>query len=131
MKRFLAANLDRVYALDRNNRLMGFEAETGNPLGAAPLGNIDYTFLNTQSDRIYVGTSGGVLQCIREQRQHYPLVHAGLELKPDTASPLQDPRATDTKPAAEMPAEDNPFETDAAAGEKPKPKEPVDDNPFD
>jgi len=129
----LAANFDRVYCLDRNNRLVGIDAASGNRLAAINVGSVDYSFLNTQSDRIYVGTTAGVLQCLRESRQHYPLVHGGLEPKKQLSAEVQQPEAGEEMPAEDKtPVDTNPFDTDPAPAAKPKPKPmPMDEeNPF-
>lgn len=104
-KTFLAANYDRLYCLDRNNRVLGVDARTGGPLGAINVGSVDYSFLNTQSDRIYLSSASGGLQCLRETRQTYPLVHAGLEPKKQFQKLNQggDEPAEEDDPAMEKP----------------------------
>lgn len=131
VKRFLAANPERLYVLDRNKRLLGIDAQTGNLLGAAGLGNVDYTFLNTQSDRIYIGTTTGVLQCLREERRPFPLVHSGAEPARQAAETAPEPVESEAMPDETKPAEDNPFGEDAPAADKPMPKPAEDENPFD
>jgi hypothetical protein len=70
-----------------------------------------------------------VLRCFRETRQHYPLVHIGIERKKELPQALQ--KSSDTeKPAdtkEEKPADDNPF---GAGPAEEKPAAPAADNPF-
>jgi outer membrane protein assembly factor BamB len=137
MKSFLAANLDRVYCLDRSNRVIGIDANTGSPMGTVDVGTVDYAFLNTQSDRIYVATAGGVVQCLREARQHYPFIHGGMEPKKqfppvtqESDEPTEDGEGME-KP--EMPEEDPFGEAPAekpAKPAKPETKPAEDDDPF-
>lgn len=130
IKSFLAANFKRLYCLDRDNRLVGFDAETGSPLGAIGLGEIDYSFLNTQSDRIYVGTSSGALQCLREMRQYYPFVHGGMEPKKQFAE-VNQPSQDSEEEAMEKPeatTEEDPFDADKP--EKPAVPAAEDEDPF-
>jgi len=144
VKSFLAANFNRVYCLDHNNRLMAIDAVSGSPLGSVDVGEIDYSFVNTQSDRIYVGTSAGVLECLHEARQYYPLVHGGIEPKkkfPTVSQPseeteeegeeMEKPGKT-KKPEA---ADEDPFGGPAAkpaakAADKPEKMPAEDEDPF-
>jgi len=126
IKSLLAANFDRLYCLDRNNRVVGIDANTGSPLGGVNVGSVDYSFLNTQSDRIYVGTSGGVLICLHESRQHYPLVHGGMEPRKRLPDVQTGEGTSEEMPDEEMPAGDDPF-----GPKKPAKKPPMDEeDPF-
>jgi outer membrane protein assembly factor BamB len=140
MKTFLAANLDRVYCLDRSSRLIGIDAHSGSPLGTVDVGSLDHSFLNTQSDRVYVSSTSGVVQCLREARQYYPLVHGGMEPKKkfptvvqESEEPTEDGEGEMEKPEME---EEDPFGDKPAAkpaakpAEKPADKPAEDEDPF-
>jgi outer membrane protein assembly factor BamB len=123
MKTFVSANFDRVYCLDLNDRLVAFDAKTGSLLGATDVGNVSYVFVNTESDRIYLATTRGVVQGLRESRQRYPLVHGGLEPKRELPQALSDEAPADTLPEDAPPVrprDTNPFGED----------EPMEDDPF-
>lgn len=136
MKQFLAANYDRVYCLDRSDRVIGIDAKSGSPLGSVDVGGINYGFLNTDSDRIYVSTGNGAVQCLHEARQYYPLVHAGKEPKkqfPPVVQESEEPAEGEgemKKPEAEG---EDPFGEKPAAKpavEKPEEMPADDEDPF-
>lgn len=136
IKSFLAANTDRVYCLDRNSRVVGIDATSGSPLGSVDVGSVDYTYLNTQSDRVYVATSTGVVQCLRETQQHYPLVHGGKEPTKRFPPVVQESEETTEEGKGEMEKpeteEEDPFGDKPAAkpAAKPEEKPSEDEDPF-
>lgn len=140
IKNFLAASYDRAYCVDRANRVIGIDAHTGGPLGTVDAGTIDYSFLNTQSDRVYVATASGILQCLREARQYYPLVHGGIEPKKkfppvvqESDEPAENGEAMD-KPEKPESTEEDPFggseKPAARPAAKPEDKPAEDEDPF-
>jgi outer membrane protein assembly factor BamB len=149
MKSFLASNAGRIYCLDARRRLVGIDSKTGNLFGAVRMDNVDYAFTNLESDRIIVGTQSGMLQCLRESRQRYPVVHAGEASKPTPAkSEIEQPAGTgEGAPAGDNPfggdaeeekpatpaagaAEGNPFGEAPEAMEEEKPVAPAEEDPF-
>jgi outer membrane protein assembly factor BamB len=137
VKSFLAANFERVYGLDTQNRVMSIEAATGAVLGVADVGRVDYSFVNTQTDRIIVGTETGVLQCLHELRRPYPLVHGGMEPKKKLPQVIQKGDAAEGDSmegddgAAPATTDEDPFGAEPAPAKKPKEAMPAEeDNPF-
>ncbi|MBA4020007.1 MAG: hypothetical protein C0483_22810 [Pirellula sp.] len=125
--KFLAAGAKNLYLLDAQGRLQVLDAETGGRRGSMPVAGIDLTVRNTSSDRIYLGTSTGMLQCLRERAQSKPLEHtAGFAIAPKPKEGALAPAATDAAPAADVPG--SPFGTPA-----PTPAAPAGEpsaNPF-
>jgi outer membrane protein assembly factor BamB len=99
--RFLSASQDRVYALGSNQRLHVINAKTGSKIASMPTGTLDLNIVNHFTDRIYLGTRLGLLQCLRERDLNYPLVYAAeaaLSTEPMEAAPM--PPAGGGMPAA-------------------------------
>ena len=49
--------------------------ETGGRFKTVSAGKIDFVVSNPLTDRIYMGTRNGLIQCVREIHQKYPLLH--------------------------------------------------------
>ncbi len=114
--KFLAAGTKNLYLLDSQGRLQVLDAETGGRKGSMPVSGIDLAVRNTSSDRIYVGSSTGMLQCLRERQQAKPLEHMtgfAIAPKPKDGAPVPAPAATDAAPPADAPG--SPFGAPAAA----------------
>lgn len=78
VSQFLAAGQDRVYVLDFFGRIVCLDKATGSRLFAMPVGSMSLVLTNTQTDRIYLGSRKGILQCLREQARKKPLRHVPL-----------------------------------------------------
>lgn len=74
---FLAASETRVYCTDRLGRLLVVDAKSGGRLAALPAVELDFLVTNHVTDRIYVGTHTGLLQCLHEPQLERPLVYVG------------------------------------------------------
>ena len=98
IKRFVAQSKDRVYVVDTANRLQARDAATGLLIGAVSVAGFELASANLQSDRIYLASPYGVVQCLREARLATPLAHTpGLAIppppKPGDPAPAADPSA--------------------------------------
>jgi outer membrane protein assembly factor BamB len=130
----------RIYCLGRSNQLIAIDNNSGSILGTMSIGGQDIVLHNAVTDRLVLGTSTGILQCLHEAKLTVPYVHE-IEIekqkskrpdvivdagdnaldKPKEEAPVGDPFGGGAKPA------DDPF---GAGGEKPeKPAKPADD-PF-
>lgn len=68
--RFLSISLNRIYALDPQGSIVVLDADTGSRLTTVPTsGRFDVATLNTDTDRVYLCDSFGLLQCLRETRE--------------------------------------------------------------
>jgi outer membrane protein assembly factor BamB len=89
---FLAASQDRVYVLDFASRIVCLDAASGSRLFAMPVPRMSLALVNTQTDRIYLGSRTGILQCLHEQARAEPLRHTPA---PAGAAPVTDQQPTD------------------------------------
>ena len=134
--RFVAASEHRVYAVDESGSLLVLDGKTGAHLDRLPLPRTTLAVVNDQTDRIYLGSSAGLIQCLHEYGRKYPAVHVTQFVEDDAKAkpkknepademPADDAAAPDAKPAeAETPADDA-FKSEPAAEAKPEetPKE--------
>jgi len=133
VSRFVAATPKRVYALDRYDRLNILDVQTGAHLGRLTTTGITWHLANDQTDRIYVGTSTGFLQCLRERELTEPVVYVQPPKSEDASAPVGPtskqggaPKEGPKQPMTQPPA--------AAEGQKaPPPRQEAADqeNPFD
>ncbi|HYW80613.1 MAG TPA: hypothetical protein VE890_13600, partial [Thermoguttaceae bacterium] len=120
IRRFIAASKQRLYVEDRLGRILILRADTGARLDVLPVTGMPIKLSNCQTDRIYLCTDTGLLQCLHEVEQVEPIRHGEARRKaargettakadaPDTAD---EPKA----PANEaVPATDDPFGSGAA-----------------
>lgn len=75
IEQFVAASGTRLYAYDKGRRLVVVNRQTGAPVTSMFLPGVDVVFSNRQSDRLYLGTSTGLIQCLHEIGQEKPMVH--------------------------------------------------------
>ncbi|MBI3838792.1 MAG: PQQ-binding-like beta-propeller repeat protein [Planctomycetia bacterium] len=141
MTQFLAASPTRVYACDQLNRLAVLDAKTGNRLGTMPLDETSMKLVNDQSDRIFLASEAGVMQCLREVELKSPIVHtppptrplAAVKTKSKSKAPVEDAKEKPAKGAKAKSADDEPAaeEADQPAMEEEKPAaEGEADDPF-
>ncbi len=97
VKRLVAASKARVYALDTIHRLLVLDAATGGLLGTLPTELCQVTLVNDRTDRLYLATPQGLVQCLREIELTKPLDHKA----PPPVKPAETPPAD--APAAEAP----------------------------
>lgn len=122
---FLAASSSRVYAADAFGRLLVLNGETGNRLAALNTQLLPMKVTNIETDRLYLGTETGVLQCIRETALVEPIRHR-LPLTEGTPS---EEDAEETAPAAGAPAAAG--EPAAEPGAEPPADAGTEPDPFD
>lgn len=144
---FVSASPSRVYASDRLGRLIILDGKTGARLDSMSLSGVANKLRNVQSDRIYLTTDQGVIQCLHEAELTEPTTYTPPPLKKEkpktkqkklAAEEGEEPAEEGAMPAEEAPAaeEDNPFgggedaveEKPAEEGKDEKMEE--DDNPF-
>jgi outer membrane protein assembly factor BamB len=133
IKQFVSATKTKVYAVNAAGNLVILDIQNGGLLGELHLNPTDRAFVNNQTDRVYVGTHTGIVQCLRETSAIWPTIHVtSLELAPARAkdgtgqggeaaaadatqpddpfaAPAAGAKPADAKPAADTPADDDPF----------------------
>ena len=95
--RFVAASKTRVYATDDTGRLLVLNAASGARLDAMPIEGISTVLANSDTDRIYLVSEGGLIQCLREAEQTEPLMH-NKERKDAAKAGLMPPPSRRRKP---------------------------------
>jgi hypothetical protein len=88
---FLAVSKSRVYVVDKIGRLLVLNSETGARLDSLPIAipDLNLAISNSISDRIYLVSANGLVQCLREVENAEPLVYdevRRLALDPDVAA---------------------------------------------
>ncbi len=113
--RFAAASPQLIYTFDYRNRLAIIDAKTGARAAVMPMPEGMKAVINQDSDRMYLYTDSGLIQCVHERQLVEP--HRYLPTPPSAtpaeggASPFTEPAAT-TEPATTTPpaeAGSNPF----------------------
>jgi outer membrane protein assembly factor BamB len=117
---FISASPTRLYTADGSGRLMVLDRQSGAHLDSMPTELLPIKVLNIQTDRIYLGTATGIVQCLREIDLVRPFVHALPPAPAEAVAPPQKkPAAAAEMPAAEAPAEDAGADDPFAAGGQP------------
>jgi outer membrane protein assembly factor BamB len=79
---FLAANDKYVFATDRLHNVLMLSHEDGSVLGEAPLRGYTVKVANDRTDRLYLASPDGLIVCIRDKAQEFPLYHKYPERRP-------------------------------------------------
>jgi outer membrane protein assembly factor BamB len=124
IEQFAAASKDRVYAVNDLGGLVVLDAATGAEVARTRGQSSLHALVNDQTDRIYVISQDGVVQCFHEINATTPLYHnAPTEEKTIAPTTTQPSDATSSRaPASEEPAEDAP----AGFGDEPALDQPAD-----
>lgn len=75
IEQMVAVSPTRIYAYDAKRQLVVLDRATGAPVTAMMLPGLDVRFSNRQNDRLYIGTSTGLVQCLHEIGLDRPEVH--------------------------------------------------------
>jgi outer membrane protein assembly factor BamB len=116
---FVAAGRDRIYAVDKLQRLVSLDPRTGSRLDSFDVHGSPFRLANVQTDRIYLVGQQGLIQCLRDTRQVEPLVYH-LEQKPIDKKEKEKPAVV--KKAAHAEHKPKPAADGMAVEEEEKPK---------
>lgn len=124
---FAAASAQRVYGFDDLQALVVLDAKTGALLHRMPTDGSASALVNDQTDRLYLVSSSGLIQCLHEIGAKKPLYH-----NPPTAKAPKPDADAESKPAAtdEAAPTTKPAEAEDA-GEGPTPPAGDEPDPFD
>jgi len=102
VSRFLAVSKNRVYAIGKSGRLFVIDKKTGGRIAAIAIPAIDFSVANWKTDRLYLGTKTGAIQCLQEVDAKWPAVYyrPGSET---AAVPFKDPRKEVAEPKQPAP----------------------------
>lgn len=106
VSRFVSASPERVYAADPLDRLHILDRATGAHIGILQTSGLSLQLQNDQTDRIYVGTETGLLQCLRETKRTEPVVYVErpqADEVPETESPEDENDVDGANPLADEP----------------------------
>src|SRR5262245_4341988 len=104
MSDYLAGNEKRLYCLDVRGNLAILDTASGTRVGTVPSVPADMPFLNPQTDRIFLVSSTGLLQCLHEVNLPWPLVHYQIEpFKKPTVTPPKMPGQKTSQPVENDP----------------------------
>jgi hypothetical protein len=135
VKRFVAASKNKIYCISQAGDLLIIDQQTGGRVGSIPAQGLDLDLINWRTDRLYLGTKFGVLQCLHDVELEWPLVHVAGESPEEEPPPEVEQKglADAAKPAA--PKEEDPFGGAAAEDPFGAAKDPfggagAEDDPF-
>ena len=127
---FVAASKDRLYGTDKTEQLQVLDLQTGSRIDTIPIAGLSMRLFNQQTDRIYLASPGGLMQCFHEEQLSTPLQYIVEPKKPEKVEkpekkPLPKAEPGEKKPPAERPAKKPPAEKKAPADKPVKtPKTP-------
>jgi len=146
VSQLIAVSKERLYVADKINRILVLDVNSGARLDTLLASSLPIRLTNTQTDRLYLATETGLIQCLHEVELTEPIHHdlrkgeaekqpvveqKGMEeLKDKEEKKEEEPPADD--PFAEKKPDDKPDEAqkDPFGGGQDDQK-PADDNPFD
>lgn len=121
VRQVITASENRLYCIGDTGRILIFDAKTGGRLGELATESLDVHMVNYHTDRIFVGTTAGVIQCLREVQAEFPIIRAGgidedAEKQDDAAAadPMADATEADT---GDEPDDSDPFGTEAGSSD--------------
>lgn len=147
---FASASKQRVYGVDDLGALVVLDGAKGTLLGRMASDHAIQALVNDQTDRLYLVSDDGIVECLRETDAKVPLYHnpkkeepkkpeAGQKQPPKATAPAEKPNpkskpSEEAAPPAEQPEQaEKPEQPEKPAGTE-KPAKPgefgVDDNPF-
>ena len=114
ISQFAAVTKSHVYGVDRFATIHILNIADGAPVGRIATGGTVTALVNDQTDRLFLISENGLVQCLHEIGADEPTYYA----KPSTAG--KPPKAEEGEPAGEK-QPDNPFGQPAAPAEKANP----------
>jgi len=132
-RRFVTATDHRVYLETQTGSVDVRDIASGHLLGTIPTRNTDHIFSNAVTDRIYVASAGGVIQCLHSLDARWPTVHAHEAASATAETSKSDASiagSSSTTPAPPSAKPTNPFGPDAGAAGAGKGAAKPDENPF-
>ena len=122
---FVMEGEKNAYGLDRSGNLVIIEKESGGVLGRLRTGEGSTALVNDQSDRVFLVSNGGLVQCFHEADSPKPTYYR-LEPVDESESETDQP---EVNPFAEQPDVDG-FTVPDSPGVQDNPFGPREDNPF-
>jgi len=125
VSQFIAASPTNVYVADRDGQLRVLDGASGARVDGLFTADLPVKFRNLLTDRIYLATPTGLVQCLHETALDRPVRHRSVEEPKAQPAPAEEPVSAkpaqaEEEPAAEQkPAGENPFDEKEEGGENP------------
>jgi hypothetical protein len=137
ISQFVAASPTRVYGMDRYGTLLILDGRSGVELGQASGRAGTTAVVNDQTDRLFLVSDTGLVQCLHEIALQQPFLHpqpkveepASATPAPAAETPAIEEPAADEPPAAEPAPEPDGGDPFAEEGDEPVP--PADEPPME
>jgi len=129
ISQFVAQGSKHAYGMDQRGSLLILDNETGQIVGRIATGDNTRAIVNDQTDRIFLVSNRGLVQCLREMDATEPILYR----KPASEENTPDEKAgAEETPAEEKPAEDKaePTTTDEDDSSFEPNNAADEDNPF-
>jgi hypothetical protein len=121
--KFISASKDRVYAANRLGDVAVLDARSGARLDVMPAVSMPIKLTNLDTDRIYLATGSGLIQCLHESELSDPIVHRTRAQMEAEALPAKKEAKPKEKKDDDL---DKPAKPSKPAASAPKPKKKVD-----
>ncbi len=111
---YVGASQTKLYVLDSLKKLNVLDQATGQRANVIQSEPITLVCANTQSDRLYVGSKSGYIQCIREVGNEFPFYHTSDAGKKDQDAAEKDNPFRKEQPGKDpfkAGSDDDPFKT--------------------
>jgi len=82
MTAFIAASRNRVYVTDENDNIGVLTRDNGQRIGLIRLNHFTNRISNERTDRIFLATDSGMIACLREKGQEFPVYHKYPDRRP-------------------------------------------------
>ncbi|MFK7769086.1 MAG: PQQ-binding-like beta-propeller repeat protein [Mariniblastus sp.] len=134
VENFVGAGKTHMYVLDRYGSLKVLSQDSGTTIASTRIEDVQSILSNLENDRLYIASSRGMIQCLREIGSPIPHFHSNefvaVKIEPSKAKSNMN-RGT-SEPAAGSSDLDDPFRSNKPADNPfAKPSSDVDvDNPF-
>jgi outer membrane protein assembly factor BamB len=124
MKQVLSVTKDRVFVRNKSGQLAAFDFATGKLIGEVGTGLV-HGLANPVSDRVYVVSNHGTIQCLAQKGATSPLIHHDVQAPAAEKEPKEKPKPEINR-GSESDA-DNPFGGSDAGMEAPAGGDPFGD----
>jgi outer membrane protein assembly factor BamB len=116
---FLAASKDRLYTTDKLGQIVTLDLRTGAPLDTIPATEmLPIKPINAETDRMYLATKTGLIECLHEKDLTEPIVHYSRPKPIEVAEATKAKKDDEFKPASSAPVAGGPAKSH---DKKPKP----------
>ncbi len=99
--KFIAASPTRLYVADKLDRLLVLDAQSGARIDTLPFAATDIMVRNMRTDRIYLITKTGLIQCLHETELAQPARHGQMAQEKAEGEKKDKPKADEEAPQAD------------------------------